>query len=306
MTFYAVLAFAASAGFFAQHAEWLDVIRSFWPHLSLAMIATCLIGASILRDARLLLFVAFPGLLLALTLSPLQILSGGDALAKAAAGPKIKLVSFNVLGTNDRRGRDIADFLVEARADFAFVLEARPVQRHKDRLLDQYPHIAGCGQKKPRHFCDLILLSRHPLRNVRRPRLATGIDRLVIAETTVSGRPLTLVGVHLTKPLHNTAQRREIEALAPLIASLPRPIVVAGDFNATPWSYAMSTLTAGAEIDFTYGYRPTWPVWTPTIGIPIDHVLTAGSILTRDVTTLRDSLGSNHRPLVATLTLPPQ
>ncbi len=301
---YLLLALAASCGLLGAGGEPFDVIRSFWPHLSVAMVALCLAWTWLLRDGRVLFLLALPALFLVWVATSLPLLPFERPTPPASRERDITVVEFNVLGTNRHRARDIAAFVVDQRPDIAFLLEAPPVRRHMDVLRTHLPYAAQCESETPRPFCDLILMSRHPLREIRHLKLASGHDRLIIAETTIHGQDITLVAVHLTKPLLSGWQRREIAALAPLIASLSRPIIVAGDFNATPWSHAMATFTDGANVDWAYGYIPTWPVWAPKAGIPIDHILTDGGIIARHVNSPEDALGSNHRPVLATFALP--
>jgi endonuclease/exonuclease/phosphatase (EEP) superfamily protein YafD len=53
------------------------------------------------------------------------------------------------------------------------------------------------------------------------------------------------------------------------------PLIVAGDFNAAPWSYTMRHLAEQADVrqvrqglDMTSTWRPL-----PMLGFPLDHVL---------------------------------
>jgi endonuclease/exonuclease/phosphatase (EEP) superfamily protein YafD len=88
-------------------------------------------------------------------------------------------------------------------------------------------------------------------------------------------------------------------------------VIVIGDLNATPWSYAFSRLLRDADlIDSTrgFGVQPTWrtrygpvggmPAWP--LQIPIDHCLHSAGLATiaREI---GPACGSNHFPLLVVL-----
>ena len=77
-------------------------------------------------------------------------------------------------------------------------------------------------------------------------------------------------------------------------------MVVAGDFNATPWSPHFQDVLSQSDLQDTgagRGIQNTWyrfPVLF--LGLPIDHILTRGvAVLQRQI---GPPIGSAHRPLV--------
>ena len=84
-------------------------------------------------------------------------------------------------------------------------------------------------------------------------------------------------------------------------------MIVAGDFNVTPWSPHFRDLLKAAGLRNAAcgpGYLATWPRWFWPARIPIDHVLLKGPWA---VTTLRlgPAFGSDHYPIIADLCLEP-
>ena len=82
-------------------------------------------------------------------------------------------------------------------------------------------------------------------------------------------------------------------------------MIVAGDFNTTPWSPHFGDLLAAAGLRNAAegkGYIPTWPTWFWPARIPIYYVLLKGPIA---VTTVRrgPAVGSDHFPIIADLRL---
>jgi endonuclease/exonuclease/phosphatase (EEP) superfamily protein YafD len=100
----------------------------------------------------------------------------------------------------------------------------------------------------------------------------------------------TIIGVHLRAPM---SQRRaagrnvELRRLAARSAAVTEPLVVAGDFNTTPYSpYFGDFLKSSGLTDSRRGrtLQPSWPTMLPVIAIPIDHVAVNGGfrILSHD------------------------
>ncbi|MBE2997876.1 endonuclease/exonuclease/phosphatase family protein [Nocardiopsis sp. HNM0947] len=83
--------------------------------------------------------------------------------------------------------------------------------------------------------------------------------------------------------------------------------IVAGDFNATLDHAALRDLLASGYVDAAAetgnGLEPTWPNGRPSPPLTIDHVLVDGTASV-DATSVHDAPGSDHRAVLATLTLP--
>jgi endonuclease/exonuclease/phosphatase (EEP) superfamily protein YafD len=79
--------------------------------------------------------------------------------------------------------------------------------------------------------------------------------------------------------------------------------IIAGDFNATPWSGAFERLRNEAGLDDSslgFGVQPSWPSWLGPLGIPIDHCLYTGA-LAATARSIGPALGSDHRALTVEL-----
>jgi endonuclease/exonuclease/phosphatase (EEP) superfamily protein YafD len=82
---------------------------------------------------------------------------------------------------------------------------------------------------------------------------------------------------------------------------LDRPYIVAGDFNATPWSAAYETVPGARAGDPRF--EGTFPAFLGALGLPIDHIKFGGGLVLVDYRAGPD-IGSDHLPLVATFALP--
>lgn len=180
-----------------------------------------------------------------------------------------------------------------------------------DRLL---PYVAG--EAAPGAI-GTMLFSRHPLGEVE--RLPTGLGSWAATVTTPGGS-FTAVAVHAGRPDHDLATwRREHAAIraaaedrAATGRDAGRPVLLLGDFNATPDHDVMRAYAASGwrrAVDLAGGGpRPTWPadgqVGPGPLGVPslisIDHVL-VGPGLTATRAETATVAGSDHRALVVTV-----
>lgn len=129
------------------------------------------------------------------------------------------------------------------------------------------------------------------------------------------GLSVGLVGAHFSRPYEGLRQV-QADSLGRMTGELrhgqlARPLIIAGDFNAPPWSWVA---TRAAEVTGTRilgGYRITWKGTYPTPfgpvsapwGQQIDHMLLSSEIIVESVETLVLP-GSDHRGLFARLRIP--
>jgi endonuclease/exonuclease/phosphatase (EEP) superfamily protein YafD len=139
----------------------------------------------------------------------------------------------------------------------------------------------------------------------------TNVSPTVVA-SPVSGDGPTIVSVHAVSPLRGEMSnwRSDLDWLAQQCAG--DDVIMAGDFNAT-LDHMAGRGTDGAQLGacrdaaLAQGAAAvgTWPSDVPALlGAPIDHVMATANWKAEhfEVITSLDSLGSDHRPIVATLT----
>ena len=118
------------------------------------------------------------------------------------------------------------------------------------------------------------------------------------------------LGLHLPPPVdRDSSNRRDagLAAVAGAVAELPSRRIVAGDFNATPWSRPFQRmLEQSALLDAApgHGVQGTWPAQLPGLfRVPIDHVLVSpGFGVSRYANS--GTIGSDHLARHATLLMP--
>jgi endonuclease/exonuclease/phosphatase (EEP) superfamily protein YafD len=242
---------------------------------------------------------------------PLSVATPGRAVAVEPTRPvgNLRLAAINVLYSNTHYER-VASFLRAARPDAVVLVEITPAWRAGlASLATEFPHqyYAGSwlnrGQGKAQR--GVLLLSRWPIERAATWRLGSHTEPALIATLAVKGRELQLIGVHAAWPLGSriSAERnRELGELSGLVRSMPRPLVVLGDLNITPFSPHFQALLSSTGLRSAAegeGWQPTWPTFLPPAGIQIDHALVGGLAVLRFQR--GPGVGSDHRPILVDL-----
>jgi endonuclease/exonuclease/phosphatase (EEP) superfamily protein YafD len=117
-----------------------------------------------------------------------------------------------------------------------------------------------------------------------------------------------LLGVHLHWPMTPGEARirnRQLTRVAAIANATSGPLVVAGDFNVTPWSphFRRVLATSGLrDCALGQGLGASWPAPATWLGIRIDHCLASAHWRVLDAR-VGPHLGSDHRPIIVELAL---
>lgn len=212
----------------------------------------------------------------------------------------IKILSYNILAVNEEP-QAVVDYIISTLPDVAVLMETPGIETYLDRLAEVFPYRAGCAQTVN---CDLSIISRTPLENVVVDNLEFQRQRLITVETMINGRRLTVVGAHLTKPYFDSSAWAEMWKITHTLRRLSGPVVLAGDFNAAPWSGDVRWFVNRSGLIPPPFYPATWPVKAGAFGVPIDNMFTQGGALIQSIEAMPDAIGSNHRGLIAEVGLP--
>lgn len=230
----------------------------------------------------------------------------------ATPAPTITLLQANLHDKNRDHARFLA-YVDQTRPDVLALQEVTPhwisAFHQTPALMRRYPYqkIGGGG--------DTALLSRLPLTQAKRvfmPPYDSYLHARVWPQG--SGRPsakaFTLLVIHPEHPTSGHAAHRQRRLVTLLTAQRPglgRPLMVVGDFNATPWSFQFRRLAHGLGVQdmarHGVGLVPTWPVgWGPLM-IPLDNCLVSPPLRVLRRETGPD-IGSDHLPVLTTLAMP--
>ena len=232
----------------------------------------------------------------------MPLLKGYEARAAVTSDTMgtIKVISFNVLADN-MTGRQAADFIISQAPDIAIVMETPGVETYLADIAKVLPYRLGCEDPRT---CDLTVFSRTPLSQqqmvLMRPYRH---QRLAIATTEINGMPLTVVGMHLSKPYFDGASAEELHQAALALKDLPGRLLLAGDFNAAAWSDEVADFVDSLGLVPPPVHPASWPIKAGPLGVPIDNMFTRGPLLIETIAAPSDSYGSNHRALLASVSL---
>lgn len=295
----AAIVLMVGIGLLLPQTPLVSMIGQFLPILGLALFLPAL-GLALLRRRWRAGGTALVALaILALALWRFESVSA-DRAAEPIVGTPFTLVSFNALSTN-REGVSAIPFLLGSGADAILIFEAAQFETELPRLQAAYPYRLGCTAPEP---CDTLLLSRRPPISSRQTWLgAVPAKRYAEFAFDLNGRRVTLVGAHLTKPYFDELPAIERLVLGNRLRAMRGAVILAGDFNAVPWSPDLVELATRADMRFSGFYVPTWPASAGRFGLPIDHVLTRGAVVT-SLEALPSAFGSNHRGLLARIVVP--
>lgn len=156
-------------------------------------------------------------------------------------------------------------------------------------LIGVYPH---------QHICDahtvggVAILSRHPFAV---PPECAGPRGYASARIATPAGEVTAAVLHLHWP-YPFGQAAHVRQLLPVLEGLPRPVVVAGDFNMVPWGHATRAIAHATGTDRVGPLRESFRL-KQLYPMAIDHVLMPRGWAGR--AEMRPRLGSDHRGILA-------
>lgn len=232
--------------------------------------------------------------------------SAAPSAATAADDRRVFVISMNVHRVNDDTTAAVA-YLRDRQPDVVAVLEVDAKWAAAlDGLAEMFPHRVI----RPRldNF-GIALLSRWPLDDVEVMAFGeTGFPSIVAAVQRPAGE-FRIIATHPYPPFNARCTDQlvtHLDSIGTLAAASTLPCLVAGDFNATPWSRPFRRLVARSGLvdsALGRGVQPTWHAHLPAPRIPIDHVLVPPDaiVLRREV---GPDIGSDHFPVEAEVALP--
>jgi endonuclease/exonuclease/phosphatase (EEP) superfamily protein YafD len=223
-----------------------------------------------------------------------------------ATATKLTLVAANVWGAHNKAPDRFIKFVHETRPDVICIEEETPQWlRILRNGLPDYPYSFDEGISG-----GSAIFSKIPIQQVVPPK---GTPRRygVRGELIVGGQKMLLIASHPPAPLNRKKwlQRNlELIRLSDDVRTSEIPVVLAGDFNSTPWSRYFQQLVQTAKLDDSetgHGLQPSWSTIMPLPLVPIDHCVYTKelAVITRQI---GPNFGSDHLPLVVKLGIRPR
>lgn len=220
-----------------------------------------------------------------------------------ADGTPVRFLLANVLTANERYA-NVRDLIASTHPDLVGLVEVDDIW-----LAELEPALAGYRRlTSPRS--DNLGIALYARGSIDGAIEALGTEwPSVVATVTFAHARLSVVLTHPIPPItaaHERAQTRQLDAVAARALTLPPPVAIAGDLNATPWSRTFLRLVARSGLCDSragFGLQTTFPTNLAILGIPIDHVLLSCDVGVRD-RRIGPAIGSDHFPVILDLVLP--
>lgn len=216
-----------------------------------------------------------------------------------ATSSAITLVQLN-LSFQNRKPQAVADYVRARNADIVTLQEVTSkTTRVIELLKDDYPTVIRCPFRTSQ-VGGVAVLSRLP----KAPDALQGCSQgrgVAWIRLEIGGRPVSVASLHLHWP-YPFGQGAQIDALEKTLRDIPRPVLLAGDFNATPWSHAVARIAEATDSRVLKGLRFSFSVnfrgMPAMLPLPIDHVLLPAEFAVADVQA-GPGPGSDHKSIVA-------
>ena len=164
------------------------------------------------------------------------------------------------------------------------------------QLAPEYPFVIDPGPALGRFTTRVVAMSRIPISNVRVTEPPSGPRRAVIWFTLETGRKhLNVSAVHPAAPGTPSMLRDRNALIVQTLDAAQAPYLIAGDFNAAPWSPILSNITpqrVGNPV-----LESTWLTRWPLFGLPIDQLFVSDDVRPTAYR-VGPYLGSDHRALL--------
>lgn len=292
------------AAFFGRLFWAFDIMANFRPQ---QMVALLVLGAVLMmgrwrRIGTATLVAAGLNLMVVL---PLFVGSPGQS---DPARPVVRVMTFNLFSQNEQYA-EVVGFIQQRQPDLVFLHEASlPWELAVEALGGSYRIV------RPRSddliFGTLVLV-RGQLLQWESHGFATEEARAVELTFVPDGwdSPVSALSSHPLAPTDSVRARirdEQMKFATEWAKNQGGAFLVAGDLNATPWSWVFRRLEGSTDLrnsGLGFGIQATYPTTgNPLLRVPIDHVLHSSALGVRD-RVLGPAMGSDHLPVVVDLEL---
>jgi endonuclease/exonuclease/phosphatase (EEP) superfamily protein YafD len=296
----AILFLLSSVRFFNNADNWLADILSHFP-FQYALISLALMFLFLGKKSVPMAVVT--GFLFLFNMS--AILDLEESIhAAGQADTSFKIYSANI-NKDNREFSNLNREVKEIDPDIVLLLEVKPgnyeqlhslMQAYSYRIKNISPEELG-----------FVFLSKFPMHGYNVTKLSKYGNSLFETILEINEKPVMFYGIHAQRPRFGNYTERVTQSnwLAREINGQSLPVIVAGDFNSTPYSPVFRDFVKTAGLKDSregFGWQPSWPAFFPPLWIPIDHVLVTPDIQVRKRTT-GSYISSDHYPVIAELSL---
>lgn len=288
-------------GFFGAAHPAFDSFSHLRMHLAVLMALSTIpaLAFGLWREGLMALVLALSALATVLT-PPKALGAKADPIAQTAPAtmPEYRLLQLNLRFDNQQQA-DVFRLIARESPDVITLEEVSDNWRPRLKAIEaRYPYTFYCPNRS--RIGGAAILSRRPFALGSTPLCVDSF--IAMARVDFGGRSAIIAAVHLDWPWP-FAQDWNVEEIRPYLEQLQGPLIMAGDFNAVPWSQTLKNITQYSKTHIAEGLRPSWLVngtlahaarW---VGLPLDHILVSDRIAAVNVQTL-EAVGSDHLPLL--------
>jgi len=239
----------------------------------------------------------------------ISLIVDNDNLARASLQ---KVKTFTVTSANINKSNSalfkVVNRLRAAHSDILLLLEVteknvaslRPlIQNYPYRIINLNIGTSGTG---------MALMSKLPILDHTVTKYSEFGNMLVETTMKVDNKKISFYGVHFPKPTNVSEfseRTNQIVSLARHIKEQTNSVIIAGDFNTTPFSPIFKKLLNESGLKDTrdgFGWLPSWPAYFPPLWISIDHILVSPDIAVHKRET-GSYISSDHYPVHAELSI---
>ena len=300
-----LIAVISLASFAGAWVWWLDVLANFRAQyvVVLAVLALIIVSSRWRRTGVAILAVA---LVNAFFVAPLFFGSPGEPVAGA---PEVRMMSFNLLSTNEHYN-EVIEYIEANAPDIVLLHEAsRPWEVAMESSGLDYQIVRGRSDNLI--FGTLVLAAQSV--DAASFGFAEGDGRAIALTYQPEGWPVP-VKVLSSHPVAPTTGERaalrdaQLGFAAEWAGQQDGAYLVVGDLNASPWSSPFRSLASDGGLrnsQIGFGLQPTFSANTIfPLRVPIDHLLHSDDLRVRD-RRLGPPMGSDHFPLLVDLQYAP-
>lgn len=286
----------AIAGVLALWCPWLELCNDIRPFVLFATAIFVVAALALRNESFLVSSVSVFVVTLLLFLAPFMTgIEGGKN-----APPLLRVITYNIEAANTRY-REIGQFIAATNADIVVLqeIDAAAVAELLHELAKIYLHVFHAASERS---TGLALFAKQSCVDGGHIKWCDSNPAMAWARIEKGAFSCEVIGVYLADPFHPHMQVRHIDWLTDCVRSRRHPLIVAGDFNLTPFSAKLNkfAMTTGLRRHATM--LTSWPVdkFWPTF--LIDHVFASSEVCSVKVA-VGPSLGSDHRPVIADIGL---
>lgn len=276
-----------------------DSVSHFRVHLLVLLCIPLLAWGFMRRWRQFGGVVLFMGATTASLYNPLMLMNAFSSQLETYQLGQVKLLQLNVSFQNENL-KAIKSLVDEERPDFITFQEITARQQPLlQALLKEYPTQMTCKYSRAG---DTTVLSKWPMVDADVNSGCAEKSGFGWVRLKVRGQDVSIASVHLHWPFPYW-QPEQVATILPLMAKIPGPVIVGGDFNAAAWSHSVTQIAKATKTLVASGVRFTQK--TPVLGghvvvpLPIDHVLVPLSAST--TIKVGPHIGSDHRPVIANI-----